>query len=128
MFAETQKLELIEVNLEILKLKTVTAEDFQLQSVIDEIQLKAKKWITNKTLLFFYEIQESPDLLKKLRYFYENLPKLAIIAAGSLLEFVLNDENFSFPVGRVEFFHLAFQNLGQLPPQLFYQRKAESRD
>ena len=41
-----------------------------------------------------------------LRYFRELMPQLHIIAAGSLMEFLLNDEKYSFPVGRVEFLYL----------------------
>ena len=54
---------------------------------------------TGKTLLFFDEIQEAPKALKSLRYFHELLPELHVIAAGSLLDFVL--ENTGIPVGRV---------------------------
>jgi uncharacterized protein len=59
----------------------------------------------NHTLLFIDEIQESPEVIHLLRYFYEELPELTIIAAGSLLEFVMNKVK-SFPVGRVEFLYL----------------------
>ncbi len=52
------------------------------------------------TLLFIDEIQESPEAIKLLRYFYEEIPKLYVIAAGSLLEFAMRDVT-SFPVGRV---------------------------
>ena len=41
-----------------------------------------------------------------LRYFYEERPDIAVIAAGSLLEFALNDQDISIPVGRVEYYHL----------------------
>lgn len=58
------------------------------------------------TLLFLDEIQSCPDALISLRYFKEKLPDLHVIAAGSLLEFLLNDQHFSFPVGRVEFLYL----------------------
>lgn len=71
-----------------------------------EIQLKKKKKIGENTILFFDEIQESPKLLKYLRYFYEKVPHLKVVAAGSLLEIALKSEDFSFPVGRVEFYHL----------------------
>lgn len=54
-----------------------------------------------KTLLFFDEIQECPNAIMALRYYKELMPKLHVIAAGSLLEFVLNDESFRMPVGRV---------------------------
>lgn len=59
----------------------------------------------NDTLLFIDEIQEQPKAIQLLRYFYEELPELHVIAAGSLLEFALKDIQ-SFPVGRVEFLHL----------------------
>jgi predicted AAA+ superfamily ATPase len=59
-----------------------------------------------KTLLFLDEIQLCPEALTSLRYFKEKMPKLHVIAAGSLLEFLLKDEEYSFPVGRVEFLYL----------------------
>jgi len=57
------------------------------------------------TLLFIDEIQESPKAIQLLRYFYEELPRLHVISAGSLLEFALHRVQ-SFPVGRVEFLYL----------------------
>ena len=52
------------------------------------------------TLLFIDEIQESENAITMLRFFYEDFPYLDVIAAGSLLEFVLKNIK-SFPVGRV---------------------------
>ncbi|MEO2052047.1 MAG: AAA family ATPase [Allomuricauda sp.] len=57
------------------------------------------------TLLFIDEIQELPKALQLLRYFFEEVPDLHIIAAGSLLEFAMKEVQ-SFPVGRVEFLYL----------------------
>ena len=57
-------------------------------------------------LLFLDEVQAMPEMLAKLRWFYEMLPDLAVIAAGSLLDFVLQNHTFSMPVGRVQFFYL----------------------
>jgi len=54
------------------------------------------------TLIFIDEIQEVPEALNILRYFYESEPDIAIIAAGSMLETLFN-KNISFPVGRVEY-------------------------
>lgn len=59
-----------------------------------------------KTILFLDEIQATPEVIETLRYFYEECPDLPIIAAGSLLEFVLAEPHFSVPVGRIEYFHL----------------------
>jgi predicted AAA+ superfamily ATPase len=60
---------------------------------------------TTETLLFIDEIQESVNAIKLLRYFYEEIPSLHLIAAGSLLEFAMKDVS-SFPVGRVEYLYL----------------------
>jgi len=55
------------------------------------------------TLLFLDEIQESPEAISWLRFFHEDHPELAVVAAGSLLEVRLADSGLSFPVGRVTF-------------------------
>jgi len=57
------------------------------------------------TLLFIDEIQELPKAIQLLRYFYEEVPGLHVVAAGSLLEFAMKEVE-SFPVGRVEFLYL----------------------
>ncbi len=62
--------------------------------------------VPGNTLLFLDEIQGQPAVLATLRYFYEEMPGLHIIAAGSLLEFALERPKFSVPVGRIEYFHL----------------------
>lgn len=64
-----------------------------------------KKQVTGRTLLFIDEIQTSPKAVALLRYFYEEFPELYVIAAGSLLENML-DRHLSMPVGRVEYLAL----------------------
>jgi len=59
-----------------------------------------------KTLLFLDEVQAAPEVLVALRYFYEEMPQLHVVAAGSLLEFALAEAHFSMPVGRVEYMYL----------------------
>lgn len=61
---------------------------------------------SGETLLFLDEIQQCPQAILALRYFKEKMPQLHVIAAGSLLEFVIHDTKFSFPVGRVQFMHM----------------------
>jgi hypothetical protein len=53
-----------------------------------------------KTLLFLDEVQACLPAISALRYFYEKMPDLHVIAAGSLLEFALA-ELPSFGVGRI---------------------------
>jgi predicted AAA+ superfamily ATPase len=59
-----------------------------------------------ETLLFLDEIQAAPEVFAKLRYLHEQVPELHVVAAGSLLEFVLEDHAISMPVGRIEYLHL----------------------
>jgi predicted AAA+ superfamily ATPase len=59
--------------------------------------------IPGKTLLFLDEIQECPRAITALRYFHEQMPELHVIGAGSLLDFVLSEENSRMPVGRIQY-------------------------
>ena len=60
----------------------------------------------SKTLLFIDEIQNSPKAVAMLRYFYEEMPELYVIGAGSLLEVMMECHKNSIPVGRVEYLYL----------------------
>jgi len=66
--------------------------------------LAGKRLTMGRTLLFFDEVQFCPEAIISLRYFFEEMPDLHIVAAGSLLEFTI--EKISVPVGRVTFRHL----------------------
>jgi len=82
-------------------------QSFNVKQIIREIELLANQLILpGESLLFLDEIQECPVAIQALRYFYEDLPTLHVIGAGSLLEFSLHQENFSMPVGRIEFQYL----------------------
>lgn len=48
-----------------------------------------------------------------LRYLYEEVGRLPVIAAGSLLEFTLNDHEYSMPVGRIEYLHMGPMNFSE---------------
>lgn len=81
------------------------------------------------TLLFIDEIQNSPKAIGLLRYFYEELPGIYVIAAGSLLENLV-DVNVSFPVGRVQYMAyvlVRFVNSWELSVRKFYYRCWNSR-
>jgi uncharacterized protein len=72
--------------------------------LIERITLfTGKKIQAGKTLLFLDEIQECPQAIVAFRYFFEEMPELHIIGAGSLLEFALHAKNFRMPVGRVQY-------------------------
>ncbi|MFN8370152.1 MAG: AAA family ATPase [Bacteriovoracaceae bacterium] len=65
-------------------------------------------------LLFLDEIQESSEAIQSLKYFYEQIPLLKIVCAGSFLGIMHNES--SFPVGKVE-----FENLGPLSFEEFLE-------
>ena len=75
--------------------------------ILMQISARLNRTINPQTaLLFLDEIQVVPVLLSKLRWFAEELPDLPVITAGSLLEFVLDQHEFSMPVGRITYMHL----------------------
>ncbi|MBC8346346.1 MAG: AAA family ATPase [Candidatus Marinimicrobia bacterium] len=76
--------------------------NLDVQKIIQNLALQNNiPVIPGKTLVFFDEIQSCPRAIQSLRYFYEKIPDLHIIAAGSLLEFTL-EEIPSFGVGRIQ--------------------------
>src|SRR5579872_983532 len=79
----------VEINFETTKkARTIFDQDLDPQRIINAISAIAQKpVIPNKTLLFLDEIQIVPDGITALRYFYEKMPELHVIAAGSLIDF-----------------------------------------
>jgi predicted AAA+ superfamily ATPase len=84
------------------KLKAIFDGDLDVKEICLKLSVHFKKQIVpEKTLLFFDEIQSCPNAIMSLRYFYEDYPELHVIAAGSLLEFAL-EELPTFGVGRID--------------------------
>ena len=99
--------QLIELNLEKQRALAIHFESNDPKTILLNLESIFKTTIIpNQTLLFLDEIQATPELFAKLRWFYEEMPELAVIAAGSLLEFVLENHTFSMPVGRIHYFFL----------------------
>jgi len=100
--------EFININFESdSSIKDYFDEDLDPQAIIQKLELKFKTKINRQsTLIFFDEIQACPQAIQALRYFYEKIPGLHIIAAGSLLEFTLRSGEVSMPVGRVQYLFL----------------------
>lgn len=79
--------------------------DFNIDRILLGLQIETGMPIDADTLVIFDEIQESPEAITSLKYFYENAPQYDIICAGSLLGVALT-RHTSFPVGKVEFLDL----------------------
>ena len=80
-------------------------DDLDAGTVIRHLELgSGTRIVPGSTLLFLDEVQACPRAIMALRYLYEQVPALHVIAAGSLLEFALGE--IPIPVGRVQQLHL----------------------
>ncbi len=76
-------------------------KDIDVKKIVSQIAAMAgKRIVPGKTLLFLDEVQACPEAIMSLWFFKEDLPELHVVAAGSLLEFAL-EELSSFGVGRI---------------------------
>ncbi|MCB1192643.1 MAG: ATP-binding protein [Leptospiraceae bacterium] len=106
-FAKNEFESFVEINLELQPELKACFNTKMPDKILKSIQLILNKEIkAGQTIFFLDEIQECPEAILSLRYFYELMPELHVIAAGSLLEFALNREEFRSPVGRIEYLHL----------------------
>lgn len=106
-FAGRKGLDLVELNFErtpeLSDLFSSNKPELIMANIEAEFNIKCE---LQKTLLFLDEIQEKPELLSSLRWFSEDMPQLPVIAAGSLLDFTLQEHSFSVPVGRISYYYL----------------------
>ncbi|MBP5452602.1 MAG: AAA family ATPase [Treponema sp.] len=96
----------IQLNLEKSGDRTFFTDELNPNITFQKICLEKNIEPKGKTLLFLDEIQNSPQAIALLRYFYEEMPELYVISAGSLLEIIMEKHKISFPVGRVEYLYL----------------------
>ena len=88
------------------RFKTLFQQDYDTQRIISTLQIfHGKKIDSANTLILFDEIQAAEGGITSLKYFCEDAPQYAIIAAGSLLGITLH-QNLSFPVGKVSYLDL----------------------
>lgn len=107
-YAKSHFKNLVEINFDLTPEKEAYFKTGDINEIVQLLEADLNQKIQpGETLLFLDEIQAAPHVLHKLRYFYEKIPDLHIIAAGSLLDFLLKKTKFSMPVGRIEYLHLA---------------------
>jgi uncharacterized protein len=106
-FCHNNRLTLNEINLEQHLYLDRLFQSLDMDVIIRELDALAGRNIQKPySILFLDEIQATPHAIQALRYFFEEMPHLPVISAGSLLEFALADLHFSMPVGRIEYYHL----------------------
>ena len=98
--------ELLTVNLERHPDLAETFAGNDPRTVLDVIEAVSNRPRSERTIPFLDEIQAAPGAFVSLRYFFEEMPELPILAAGSLMEFMLSDHAFSMPVGRIQYLDL----------------------
>jgi uncharacterized protein len=96
----------VEINFELYpEIGSIFQKDLNPHRIIQELSLQTgQRIIPGQTLLFFDEAQLVPQVITALRYFYELMPELHVIAAGSLLDFAI--AQVGTPSGRVEFLYM----------------------
>lgn len=88
------------------RMKRVFDEDYDLQRILMNINIETRVEVTpGDTLIILDEIQEAPRAMEALKYFCENGPEYAVVAAGSLLGVAIHN-GVSFPVGKVDMLEL----------------------
>ncbi|MDG6856569.1 ATP-binding protein [Glaesserella parasuis] len=88
------------------RMKTLFSGDYDINRLILGLKIESGVDIqAHNTLIIFDEVQEVPQALSSLKYFYENAPEFYIVSAGSLLGVSLHHQ-VSFPVGKVDFLPL----------------------
>ena len=106
-FAKIAGVELVELNFERNPEYARYFKESEPRKIINNLEIIFSRKINlGQTLLFLDEIQAAPELLPVLRWFAEECSELALIAAGSLLEFTLLEHRFSMPVGRISYAHM----------------------
>lgn len=104
-FGNTYFEDMIYINFETNNLVgKIFENDINVQNIIKNLELFfGKKIIKEKTLIFFDEIQRNTRALSSLKYFCEDANDYFVVAAGSLLGVHINQKDYSFPVGKVDF-------------------------
>jgi len=106
-FSRRFNLTLFEINLERhARLEPVFAT-LDTEHILRELEFTCRKGKMEGGIIFLDEIQATPKALKALRYLHEDRPDIPVVAAGSLVEFTLNEADFSMPVGRIRYFYLS---------------------
>jgi predicted AAA+ superfamily ATPase len=106
-FGATNFRNLVEVNFEAQPKLQAIFQDLDPDTIVRNLSLATgQEILVGETLLFLDEIQECPEAVLALRYFFEKIPQLHVIAAGSLLEFLLQSSKISIPVGRIQYAYL----------------------
>jgi len=102
--AESMNIPVVEINLERHADLAPLFNQYRLDDLLFNFSLLSGESLSKDSpvILFLDEAQAIPSAYSCLRYFWEDMPNLAVILTGSLLDQVLNNYNLPSPVGRIE--------------------------
>jgi len=102
--ASQLSVEIIEINLERHTGLEPLFRSYKLEELLFNFSLISGKPFSREStaILFLDEAQATPSAYSCLRYFWEDMPGLAVVLTGSLLDQVLHDYKLPTPVGRLE--------------------------
>ena len=107
LFARKHYPQLAYLNLDQAQLRDTFTQVKSVAEFIQAVKIETNITVTPKdTLIFIDEIQNCPNIIRLLRYFYENYPDIHVITAGSLLEKIIEKEKKSVPVGRISYAYM----------------------
>ncbi|MBR3981341.1 MAG: ATP-binding protein [Bacteroidales bacterium] len=93
--------------------RQIFSQDFDVDRILRGLRALTSVDITpHDTLIILDEVQDIPEAIEALKYFYESAPEYHIAVAGSLLGISLH-ENVSFPVGKVNVIDVFPMNFGE---------------
>jgi uncharacterized protein len=128
-FAREAGVELVELNFERDPRAARLFEGGDADRMVRAIEVVTERRLVDGcALLFLDEIQAAPEVLAKLRWLYEQRPRLAVVAAGSLLDFVLAEHTLSMPVGRISYLHLEPMSFAEFLRGIGYDELAAALD
>ena len=105
-FGRTQYSQCVYINFENAPhLQDLFVQDFDMNRILQALQIHARTVLTPDTLIVLDEIQAAERGVTALKYFCEEAPQYHVVAAGSLLGMGLHAQ-VSFPVGKVNFMDL----------------------
>lgn len=94
------------------EIRDFCSETANAEKIIEYISLRKGKFINEKTLLIFDEVQECPNIISSLKYFCQDFREIPVIATGSMVRIKLQREmhkrgtdkknKFLFPVGKID--------------------------
>ena len=120
----------IEINLERHSELDSLFRRYQLDDLLFNFSLITGEAITpdKPLILFLDEAQATPAAYSCLRYFWEDMPQLAVILTGSLLDQVLNNYQLPSPVGRIEPYYMGALRFDEFLQAISAEKESRALD